>query len=456
MPEVVFHKRHRTTSLRLSHIVVLCWMIGTLDSGKAFAFSTTTTARWNGVYRREICAQRVSMATRSQLISLSMSAKDTENNVIDAVIETREEEKETEEVKGELAPPQKNQRKRDTFRSFIRKLASLSLEDYKWRSNVFKSNEADRKIEESLARMMGEEPTYVRPMDASEDKLGPLGNAEKKAVQWLSSVIEEEGKRAKKIAEGDNIFVRPMDVGDSPNTDDDDDNITKNSNNNEIGTLSQLERRAVSFFQKIADSETARITTGKIRPMELEESKRGPLGDAEAKAVLAWEELTVSEQLRFKQQLKREEVVRPIDVPGPLGEMERAALDVVQAELQRSKDREVNQGRIVRPKDASMDGPLGKAEQKFVDAMERLKVEEEDRWMSIQKLLFDRRPMNNDRESALGLTEALVVGILRGPKLLVTVYDRVKELMQSENLSKDEQKLLTESKTNEDGDKVNR
>lgn len=39
---------------------------------------------------------------------------------------------------------------------------------------MFKSKEADRRIEESLARMMGDEPAYVRPMDASEEKIGPL------------------------------------------------------------------------------------------------------------------------------------------------------------------------------------------------------------------------------------------------------------------------------------------
>ena len=54
------------------------------------------------------------------------------------------------------------------------RLAELSLKDYDWRSSVFKSKEADRKIEESLARMMGDEPTYVRPMDAREETIGPL------------------------------------------------------------------------------------------------------------------------------------------------------------------------------------------------------------------------------------------------------------------------------------------
>jgi hypothetical protein len=54
------------------------------------------------------------------------------------------------------------------------RLAELSLKDYDWRSSMFKSEEADRKVEESLARMMGDEPAYVRPMDATEEKIGPL------------------------------------------------------------------------------------------------------------------------------------------------------------------------------------------------------------------------------------------------------------------------------------------
>lgn len=54
------------------------------------------------------------------------------------------------------------------------RLAELSLKDYNWRVSFFKNSEADRKVEESLARMMGDEPSYVRPMDASEEKIGPL------------------------------------------------------------------------------------------------------------------------------------------------------------------------------------------------------------------------------------------------------------------------------------------
>ena len=66
------------------------------------------------------------------------------------------------------------ERKRDIFKQTLRNLASLSLVDYKWRSALFKKNEADRMEEEWMARMMGKDPAYARPMDASDDVRGPL------------------------------------------------------------------------------------------------------------------------------------------------------------------------------------------------------------------------------------------------------------------------------------------
>jgi hypothetical protein len=65
-------------------------------------------------------------------------------------------------------------RKRDLIQSILRKAASLSLKDYEWRSNYFRTAEAERRVEESLARLMGEEVTYIRPRDAPEQKIGPL------------------------------------------------------------------------------------------------------------------------------------------------------------------------------------------------------------------------------------------------------------------------------------------
>ena len=70
----------------------------------------------------------------------------------------------------------KNEGKRRdlTKNSSLLRLAQLSLEDWKWRTSVYKTNEADRLIEQSLARLMGDDASYIRPMDASEKKIGPL------------------------------------------------------------------------------------------------------------------------------------------------------------------------------------------------------------------------------------------------------------------------------------------
>ena len=62
----------------------------------------------------------------------------------------------------------------DSIRQGLRRLAQLSLEDYDWRMSVFKEKEANRKVEEYMAGILGEDPDYVRPMDASEGKIGPL------------------------------------------------------------------------------------------------------------------------------------------------------------------------------------------------------------------------------------------------------------------------------------------
>jgi len=373
----------------------------------------------------------------------SLSAKsernsdDGDESIVDATIIEESDDSRGDisiavESKGDLELSTQEQTQ-TAINNAIRKLASLSLEDYKWRSAMFKANEADRKMEESLARMSGEEPSYIRPMHAAEDKLGPLGNAEKQAVEWLSNVIEEEGKRAKRIAEGKDIILRPMDVEEGT--------VDKR------GPLSELERNAVTFIRKIVDSETERLLNGKLRPMQLEESKRGPLGEAEARAVTALQELTEAEILRAKQQQARGGgIVRPIDIPGPLGEFERTAVDIFTAEQQRMRDKSDRGLQIVRPKDASIEGPLGKAEREAVAAIDRLVGEEEERARSIRRLMEKKRPMDNDRDSPLGLVEALTVGLLRGPKLLVTVYDRVRELILSEELEleQEEGNLLAE------------
>jgi hypothetical protein len=77
-------------------------------------------------------------------------------------------------VKG--APPESDETEPTEKKknSSLLRLAQLSLQDYKWRLSIFKENDADRKVEESLARMMGDDAAYIRPMDASEKKIGPL------------------------------------------------------------------------------------------------------------------------------------------------------------------------------------------------------------------------------------------------------------------------------------------
>lgn len=98
-----------------------------------------------------------------------MDAKETKLFVVMGWIHCNEQHKQNESTF-----EKKQTGQMETIQSFIRNLASLSLEDYKWRSALFKTNEADRLMEESLARMRGENPSYLRPMDAAEDKIGPL------------------------------------------------------------------------------------------------------------------------------------------------------------------------------------------------------------------------------------------------------------------------------------------
>eukprot|EP00816_Leptocylindrus_hargravesii_P005125 CAMPEP_0196809912 /NCGR_PEP_ID=MMETSP1362-20130617/9793_1 /TAXON_ID=163516 /ORGANISM="Leptocylindrus danicus, Strain CCMP1856" /LENGTH=360 /DNA_ID=CAMNT_0042184753 /DNA_START=80 /DNA_END=1158 /DNA_ORIENTATION=- len=322
-----------------------------------------------------------------------------------------------------------NKSNNNAMNNIIKSLASLSLQDYKWRSDYFKKLSAQRSEEEILARMVGDTPSYVRPMDAGEGRRGPLGDAEESAVRWLRRVFDGEAQRAQKIAEGDGNVVRPMqqlEVDGNP--------------------LSELEMRAVMFFRSITDSETARVLSGKIRPMDMEESKRGPLGQAEAKAVSKIKEIADSEKLRAEQsKIRGGAVVRPIDIPGPLGEFEKKILDIVTAEKQRAKDRETNAGKMVRPKDSRITGPFGQAEMKAVSSLDRVRKEEEERLRNIRKAMEENRPMEKSRDSPLGLLESIFVGILRAPQMIQKVWDRVQELMQSEM-------LLSQSK--EDADVV--
>ena len=313
------------------------------------------------------------------------------------------------------------------IKSLLKRLANLSLQDYYWRSDLFKKTEADRLVEESMSRMMGEDAAYIRPMDAG-DKIGPLGRAEKQLVAWLSLVIEEEGRRARLIASSDGELIRPIDSDTG-------------------GPLATLENTAVDFLSSIKESENERVRTSTLRPKDVEEAKRGPLGNFEARVVNAIEEIRISEEMRMEQSKRRGgEVVRPIDVPGPLGEAERWYLELITAEKQRSIDRERNDGRLVRPKDASLEGPLGEAERKFSEAVNILRDEETERLQSIKRVLKQNRPMENNENSFAGEFERLLVGIFRAPQLMFRVIDRVTELVESEELNKNDQDIMDKKK----------
>ena len=240
-------------------------------------------------------------------------------------------------------------------------------------------------------------------------------------------MIEEEGKRAQRIADSDGELIRPKDLDDTT----------------EAGPLSDLERRAIQFLSEITDSEVERVRTGTIRPKDM--ATRSPLGDAEARAVLALERVVESEKFRMDQSRRRGgEAVRPIDVPGPLGEFERYVGDIIRAERQRVKDREANEGKLVRPKDASIQSGLGEVERKAAEDWAKVTNEERERLFSLKRFLNERRPMNDDKDSPLGVTETFAVGLLRGPQLVGKVVGRVKELLNSEELVEDDQDVISQ------------
>ena len=80
--------------------------------------------------------------------------------------------------KGDPPRPPKDEKSNEDDESWqsatLRRIAELTLKDYEWRSSTYKSKEADRQVDDYLARMMGEDPSYVRPMDAGDQKIGPL------------------------------------------------------------------------------------------------------------------------------------------------------------------------------------------------------------------------------------------------------------------------------------------
>jgi hypothetical protein len=332
------------------------------------------------------------------------------------------------------------------IRSFIQWLAQLSLADYKWRSDVFKTNQANRNLQDALARLQGATPPYVRPMDAPT--FGPLGQWESESVAWLSSVIDEEGRRAQRIVEADGKLVRPSD--NKATTSSTVTASTNDSHDNELvlGPLGRLELSVVEYFTKIQQAETERVRTKTWRPKDLDEQSRGPLGQLEWEVVQTLQDIQASETLRAQQIRKRGgEIVRPIDIPGPLGEWEMQLTQVIQAERRRFREREQNAGRLVRPKDATWQGPLGEAEATAYATIQSVSAEEMERLRNIQRSLAENRPMETNRTSLLGVAEALFVGLLRGPALLWEVLNRVRELLASSNLEGADQDRLRRSAT---------
>jgi hypothetical protein len=247
-------------------------------------------------------------------------------------------------------------------------------------------------------------------------------------VDWLTNVIDEEARRAKKIVLLGGMMVRPIDAA---------------TPDGELGPLGIIEKYFVDFLNNIRSSERERSLTKTLRPKDLEESKRGPLGEAELAAVAAIIDVLDSEKLRMEQSKLREGIVRPIDVPGPLGDFEMAVLEVVKAEQQRQLDKEENPGTfLVRPKDSTRKGPLGELEEQAVEAVKRLTNEEKERLRNIQRFLDENRPMEQDKFSILGIIETITVGILRAPILIFQIFARVKELLESEPLAEADAEIL--------------
>jgi len=323
----------------------------------------------------------------------------------------------------------------NTARDLLKGLANLSLKDYDWRSTALQEKEAERQYEESIARLTGVDAPYIRPKDGGDD-MGPLGYAERATMEWFTDVIEEEAERARRIAAGDGKIVRPMDVG--------------ASFDERPGPLGRLETAAVAFINRIIDAETARVEKSLSSPKDLGPEVRGPLGDAEVRTISVLEEIAKSERIRSSMGKQRKSLVRPIDVVGPLGEAEMAVSNLIKGEQLRFEEarkqkEETGSYQVIRPKDAKYAGPLGTAEARANETYERIKKAEMRRLVNIQRTLEEKRPMESDEFSFLGLAETITVGIVRAPFMFVSVILRVQELLMSEELSKEDMKFLQEA-----------
>ena len=90
-------------------------------------------------------------------------------------------------------------------------------------------------------------------------------------------------------------------------------------------------------------------------------------------------------------------------------------------------------GRVVRPMESSTLGPLGNIERDAVEILERVRREETER---LEKLI-EERPMNRNRKSIAGFSEAFLSGLLRFPILIGSVVARVKSLVEEEEGGRD-------------------
>lgn len=258
-------------------------------------------------------------------------------------------------------------------------------------------------------------------------------------MDWLRQVFDEEAIRAKKIVEMGGMMVRPYQA-ETPE--------------GELGPLGFMEKQFVDFLDNIRTSEKERSRTKILRPKDMDETMRGPLGDAEVKAVETLRDLLEAEKLRAAQSRNRDEVVRPIDVPGPLGEIEMAVLEIVKAERQRVVEKNEDPERpFVRPMDASMKGPLGELEEQAMAVVDKLTSEEKERLRNLQKFIYEKRPMEQDKKSLLGILETFTVGLVRAPILVYQLLSRISELLQSETLPSEDSAIL---ESNEEKSKTER
>jgi len=120
-----------------------------------------------------------------------------------------------------------------------------------------------------------------------------------------------------------------------------------------------------------------------------------------------------------------------------------AVLEVVRAEEKRKIEiKENNSAYLVRPMNAKTKGPLGELEAQATEAVKRLTDEEKQRVRNIQRYLDENRPMQQSERSALGVLETVVVGIVRAPILFYQIFNRVKDLLQSEAIDGRDAEIL--------------